>query len=243
MSAFRTAIVTGGGYGIGRAIAQSLASTGWNVVSFDLDGSRNSETLRLIERAGGTAIAVKGSVNEPEDVERACAAAADRFGAITGLVNCAALRYPGPIDMLDIEQWDATIDTCLRGTFLFCRSAIRRMLLSGGGSIVNFSSSSAHGRPNQAAYSAAKAAVETLTYCIALDYRERGIRANAIIPPFTVTGMTENATAEQIALAGARSPLGRAALPTDVAPLAAFLLSAEAAAFTGGNFGSAGLNS
>jgi 3-oxoacyl-[acyl-carrier protein] reductase len=233
----RVAVVTGGGYGIGRAVCRQLAADGWSLASFDNAPQRNAETVNLIEAAGGSAVAVDGDVTDAAAAERACSTAERRFGPLSGLVNCAAMRHPGPITEITEAQWDETVGVCLKGTFLFCKAAIPRIAAAGGGSIVNFSSSDAHGRRGMIAYATAKAAIENFTRCLAADHLAERIRVNAVIPPFTLTGMTEHYPAERLEQMAAAGVAGRYAVPDDVAHLVRFLMSDDAATLTAGIFG------
>ena len=233
----KTCIVTGGGYGIGRAVCQMLAADGWSIVCVDLNAARTTETVALIERAGGTARALSGNVSDASTAARACALAQEAFGGIAALVNCAAMRHPGSITDITEEQWDETVDVCLKGTFLFCQAVVPGLIAGGGGSIVNFSSGDAAGRRAMTAYSVAKAGVEALTKCMAADYLGDRIRVNAVIPGFTLTGMTEYYPAERLDEMAEKSVTGRVQLPQDVAQLVRFLVSPAAETLTGGLHG------
>lgn len=230
------ALITGGGYGIGRAICTLLASEGWSIVSFDRHEARNAETVRLIHDAGGRAAAVSGDVSDERAAESACATA-ERAGTFRALINAAAMRHPGTLLEITQAQWDETLDTCLKGTVVFCKAAIPRITAAGGGAIVNFSSPDALGRRAMIAYATAKAAIETFTKCLAVDHARDRIRVNAIVPPFTVTGMTEHYPPERMAVMDEASPSGHAAQPIDIAKLARFLVTDDSAAFTAGIFG------
>jgi NAD(P)-dependent dehydrogenase (short-subunit alcohol dehydrogenase family) len=230
------AIVTGGGYGIGRAACILLAGDGWSIVTVDRNVERNAETVRAIGERGGHATAVDGNVADAAVAEAACRQA-ERDGTLRALVNAAAMRHAGSIVEITEAQWDETLDTCLRGTFVFAKAAIPRMAAGGGGAIVNFSSPSALVHPGMIAYASAKAAIETFTRCLAVDHVHDRIRANAIVPPFTVTGMTEHVPAAVLAERDDRSPSGRAARPEDIAQLVRFLVSDDSATLTGGLFG------
>lgn len=233
----RVAVVTGGGYGIGRAVCRQLAADGWRILTFDADAKRNAETVRLVQAGDGEAIAIDGDVTDARAVERACSAAESRYGPLGGLVNCAAMRHAGPITEITEAQWDETLDVCLKGTFLFCKAAVPRMAAAGGGSIVNFSSSDAQGRRRMIAYATAKAAIENFTRCLAADHLADYIRVNAVIPPFTLTGMTEHYPSERLDEMAANAVAGRVALPDDLANLVRFLMSDDAATLTAGLFG------
>lgn len=233
------AIITGGGYGIGRASALLLARDGWHVVSVDRNPVRNAETADAIRAAGGHAHAVNGDVADAATAGHACDVA-ERDGTLRALVNAAGMRHAGTIADISEEQWHETLAACLHGPFVFCKAVIARMTASGGGgSIVNFSSPDADGRRAMIAYASAKAALETFTRCLGVDHLAAGIRVNAIVPPFTITGMTEHYSVERLAEMDARSPSGRAARPEDIAELVRFLVSPQSATLTGGMYGGA----
>lgn len=231
------AIVTGGAYGIGRAAAVALAEDGWPVLIVDRDREKVREVCDLVRAASGVAEHMIGDVSDP-----ACAAAAvsltqSAFGGVGGLVNCAAVRVAGTITAISFEQWRLAFKVGLDGVFHFCKAAIPAMAAQGGGSIVNISSPSAFGRGGLVAYSSVKAAVNTLSACLAADHAADGIRVNVVIPGFTQTGMTESYPAEKIAAAVAGTPAKRPAQPEEIAMLIRFLMSPAGASFTGGQFG------
>ncbi len=135
------AIITGGGYGIGRAVAEILAADGWLLVIVDRDAGRAEEACARIETASGHAVPVIGDVSDSNTASAAIAAVRSAGVRLAGLVTCAAMRHEGPITAISEAQWDETIDTVLKGAFLFCKAAITLMREQGsGGSIVNVSS-------------------------------------------------------------------------------------------------------
>jgi 3-oxoacyl-[acyl-carrier protein] reductase len=233
----KSCIVTGGGYGIGRAVCETLATDGWPIVCVDVNGARALETVALIERNGGAARAVCGDVTAASTATNARALAEDAFGGISALVNCAAMRHPGSVTDITEAQWDETVDVCLKGTFLFCQAVVPSIIAAGGGSIVNFSSGDALGRRAMVAYSVAKAGIEALTKCMAADYLGDHIRVNAVVPGFTLTGMTEHYPSARLEEMAAKSVTGRVQQPQDIAQLVRFLLSPEAETLTGGIHG------
>ncbi|HEY7062857.1 MAG TPA: SDR family oxidoreductase [Chloroflexota bacterium] len=233
----KTAIVTGGGYGIGRATTRLLAEAGWSVVVFDRDHDRALETQRLVREAGGTCEVIAGDVTDAAAVQRAADWTAATFDRIDGLVNNAASRHVGNILQITEQQWDETVAVVMKGPFLFAKAVIPHMIAAGGGAIVNVSSGDAFGRKNMIPYAAAKGAINTLTLCLAADHLEDHIRVNAVIPGFTVTGMTEHYPAERLADVGRRAVAARPGQPEDMGFLIRFLLSDEAATITGGLFG------
>lgn len=235
-SAERTVIVTGGGYGIGRAASLLLARDGWSVLVADIDATRADETVRIIVEAGGRALAAVGDVRDAEFAER-CVAHAGALAPVKGLVTCAAARCSGPITATSPEEWDRTVGIVLYGVFNFCRAVVPVLINSGGGTIVNVSSPDAYGRKGMVAYSAAKGAVNTLSLCLAADHLPDRVRVNVVLPPFTVSGMTEHYSAARIAEVATRSVAGRPGMPEDTAHLIRFLMSDEAATITGAIMG------
>jgi len=233
----QTAIVTGGGYGIGRAVCQTLVSSGWNIVVCDRDAQRASETTALIRASNGHAIEAIGDVVDPATADRAVAIARETFGNVKGLVTCAVMRHAGRITDITSDQWDETIKVVLYGVFHFCKAVVPEMIAAGGGSIVNVSSPDSFGRRGMTAYAAAKAAVNTLTTCLAADYLPAGIRANTVLSAFALTGMTEHYPAERLKEIASLSVAGRPGIPQDTAALIGFLMSKEAEVFSGGVFG------
>lgn len=233
----RTAIVTGGGYGIGRAVCRTLAKAGWNMIVVDRDASRAGETVALLRAGSGYAEAVIGDVVEPSTAEAAISKAHHTFGSVHGLVTCAVTRHAGSITDITATQWDETIKVVLYGVFHFCKAVVPELIAAGGGAIVNVSSPDALGRRGMIAYAAAKAAVNTLTTCLAADYLSHRIRVNTVIPGFALTGMTEHYPASRLKDVASLSVAGRTGQPEDAAELVGFLMSNAAETFSGGVFG------
>lgn len=240
----RAAIVTGAGSGIGRAIALRLAGEG---AAVGLIGQRRApldESARLIADAGGTGHVLPGDVADAGQVRDAVDAFARAAGRLDVLVNAAARNRPAHpvaerVAELAEDWWAATLDVNLTGAFHCCKHALRHMVPAGGGSIVNIASTSGvAGNWNQGAYVASKHGLVGLTKSIALDYAQHGVRANAICPGFIETARSATFVAHNRAPGWlerklAEIPLGRLGQPEDVASLAAFLASDEAAYITG----------
>jgi NAD(P)-dependent dehydrogenase (short-subunit alcohol dehydrogenase family) len=240
----RAAIVTGAGSGIGRAVAIRFAREGARVA---LVGQRRpplDDTARLIAADGGTAQVLPCDVADAEQVRRAVDAAAAAFGRIDVLVNGAARNRPDHalaerVAELDERWWAATLDVNLTGAFHCCKHALRHMVRGGAGSIVNIASTSGvTGNWNQGAYVASKHGLVGLTKSIALDYAAHRVRANAICPGFIATErsaafVAHNRSPDWMARKLAEIPLGRIGTPEEVAALAAFLASDEAAFISG----------
>ncbi len=240
----KVAIVTGAGSGIGRAIAVRLGGEGARVAIAGQRRERLEETVRLIESGGGVAHAFACDVADADQVRRMVQAAVTPHGRLDILVNSAARNRPGQavaerVAELSEAWWAATMDVNLTGAFLCCKYALQEMLRSGGGSIINIASTSGvTGNWNQGAYVASKHGLVGLTRSIALDYAAQGVRANAICPGFIETERSLqfsalNRSADWRAKKLAEIPLGRLGRPEEVAHLAAFLASNEAAYITG----------
>ena len=187
----RTAVVTGAGNGIGRAVALELAVLGAAVVVNDigtsLDGSGHTadaadEVVAEIVASGGRAVAHTGSVADPESAASLVAAATSSFGGLDILVNVAGIMRKGTILDATHDDWRAVLGVHLDGTFNTCRAAAPVMVERGWGRIVNFSSHSAFGFEGQPAYAAAKAGIMGLTFAVATELTGTGVTCNAIAP-------------------------------------------------------------
>ncbi|MFD5283719.1 SDR family NAD(P)-dependent oxidoreductase [Streptomyces rubrogriseus] len=236
----RTALVTGAGSGIGRAVALALAAEGAHVVVAGRARGPLDETAALVEQAGGKALAVTADVTRHEDVDALVAAAVDHFGSLDVAVNNAGVFRGGvPVADLSEEDWHAQLDINVTGVFLALRAEVRHMRAQpGGGTIVNIASTfGAHKRsPGATAYAATKAAVSALTRGAALDHIGDGVRINAVSPGATATSMslrpgeTEAGRAERMR---EETPLGRVSAVAEVAAAVLYLASDDAASVVG----------
>ncbi|MDO8617169.1 MAG: glucose 1-dehydrogenase [Dehalococcoidia bacterium] len=237
----KTAIVTGGGSGIGRATASLFAQEGARIVVADWNEESAQAAAREIETAGGKAVAVKADVSRPEDVQRMIQAALDTYGRLDVLFNNAGIEgEQAPTAECTVENFDRVISINLRGVFLGMKYGIEAMLRAGGGVIVNNASvAGIVGFPNIPAYCAAKGGVIQLTKTAALEYAKEGIRVNVICPGVIQTPMVERFlhgdTQAQAALE-AVEPVGHFGKPEEVAQLALFLASDDSSFCTGAPF-------
>lgn len=231
----RTAIVTGGGRGIGRAISVKLAAEGANVVICDIAiNEAAEETVKLIEEQGVKAAAFKADVTSPEDAENLFKQAIEEFGAVDILVNNAGVTRDNLLMRMKEEEFDLVISTNLKGTYNMMKAAARPMMKARYGRIVNISSVvGIYGNPGQVNYSASKAGVIGMTKSLAKELGSRGITVNAVAPGFIETDMTKVLSDELKAEMVKNIALGRAGQPEDVAKVVAFLASDEAAYVTG----------
>jgi NAD(P)-dependent dehydrogenase (short-subunit alcohol dehydrogenase family) len=243
----RTALVTGGLSGIGRATSQLFAREGANIVVFDvLDASRDDGTPagELVAGLGDGGLFVQGDVRNPEDVDRAFAEAVGRFGGVHVLVNYAGINMFRPIEQLTVEDFDLAMGINVRGTFLFCRRAIEQMRKQPErGVIVNVASNFAFvAAPEASVYCATKGAVASLTKGLALEVGPVGIRVNALCPGATATELNrEHRTRPDVREDWKRKTpleLGREqflALPEEIARAALFLACDDSIYMTGSN--------
>jgi 3-oxoacyl-[acyl-carrier protein] reductase len=231
----RTAFVTGGSRGIGRAVAVALATAGHRVAfcySADHDGAK--DTQAAIEATGADALAVKGDVADATAVDRVFTEIEEAFGAVEILVNNAGIARDGLVMRMTDEQWAAVIQTNLTGAFLTIRRATPKMMRARFGRIVNVSSVSGQaGQAGQANYSAAKAGLVGLSRAVARELGSRQITCNVVAPGPIVTAMTEGLPADWHAWAEQTVPLGRLGTPDEVGAVIAFLCSDAAAYVTG----------
>jgi 3-oxoacyl-[acyl-carrier protein] reductase len=231
----KVAIVTGGSRGIGRAIATTLAAAGAAVVvNYRDNQAAADEVVAAIVAAEGQAIAVKADVSKQADVDALFKAATERFGKVDILVNNAGITRDGLLLRMKEDDFDAVIDTNLRGVYLCTRAALRPMSRAGGGRIINISSVvGIAGNAGQANYAAAKAGIIGFTKSIAREMASRSITVNAVAPGYIETEMT-GVLSEQVRGAILEAiPLARLGAAQDVADLVCFLASDAAAYITG----------
>jgi NAD(P)-dependent dehydrogenase (short-subunit alcohol dehydrogenase family) len=235
----RTAIVTGGASGIGRAIALAYARDGARVVVSDVDEDGGAETVELIEQAtsGAEAVFVRADVSSPDDHEALVEAAIDRFGALHVACNNAGIGGElAPVGEMSLDGWRKVIAINLDGVFYAMRAQIPRMLVAGGGTIVNMASILGQvGAANSSAYVAAKHGVVGLTKTAALEYASRGIRVNAAGPGYIDTPLLEVLPDDARAALVDLHPIGRLGTADEVAELVAWL-SSEGASFVHGAY-------
>ncbi|KOV67923.1 SDR family NAD(P)-dependent oxidoreductase [Streptomyces sp. MMG1121] len=236
----RTALVTGAGSGIGRAVALAFAAEGAQVVVAGRRPEPLAQTVRLIEEQGGKALAVSADVSRAADIDAVVRATVDHFGALDVAVNNAGVFRGGrPLADLPEEDWHTQLATNVTGVFLALRAQIRQMSSQpAGGAIVNISSTlGLHTTaPGAAAYSASKAAVTALSRGAALDHVRDGVRINVVSPGATETAMSLRAgetEADRAERARATLPLGRIATTQEVAAAVLYLASDDAASVVG----------
>jgi NAD(P)-dependent dehydrogenase (short-subunit alcohol dehydrogenase family) len=232
----KIAIISGGGSGIGRAIALAFAREGARVAICGRDRNK----LDLVKEQIGTAcMPIVGDVSISKQVDLAVRMVMQHFGQITTVVNNAGVLIAGTAESLTDDDWEHTFNVNVRGTWLLSRAALSHLRQSGGGSIINIGSVlSLAGARNRAAYAASKAAVLGLTRAMALDHAAENVRVNCICPGMVETEMIAPFNADPAArhLRLALHPLGRFGQPEDIAGLAVFLASDESAWVTGTAF-------
>lgn len=231
----KTAVVTGGSRGIGRAVCLELAGHGANVVLCYAGNEEAAvETVAACEALGGKALAVRCNVSNAEDVKALMDTALSTFGRIDILVNNAGITRDGLLMTMREDAFDAVLDTNLKGTFLCMKSVARTMMKQRYGRIVNLSSVvGLRGNAGQVNYSASKAGVIGMTKSAAKELASRGITVNAVAPGFIDTDMTAALPeAARTSLLGS-IPAGRLGAAEEVAKAVSFLASDEAAYITG----------
>lgn len=231
----RVAVVTGGSRGIGAAIARALAEAGAEVVvNYQSNAEAAAAVVQAIEAAGGKAIAVQADVSRADDALALLKAASEAFGRVDILVNNAGITRDQLLMRMSEADWDDVQDTNLKGAFLCTKAALRWLLRSPHGRVVNITSViGLAGNAGQANYAAAKAGMVGFTRALAREVASRAVTVNAVAPGFIETDITAALTEERRAWALAQIPLARLAGPEEVAPLVVFLASDAAAYITG----------
>ena len=231
----KTAVVTGGSRGIGRAVCLELARGGANVVlCYAGNEAAANDTIAACEALGAKALAIRCNVAEAGEVKALMDAAVKTFGRIDILVNNAGITRDGLLMMMKDEDFDAVINANLKGTFLCMKAVSRLMMRQRYGRIVNLSSVvGLRGNAGQVNYAASKAGVVGMTKSLAKELASRGVTVNAVAPGFIETDMTAAMTDAAKAATLASIPMQKLGAPEDVARAVAFLASDEAAYITG----------
>jgi NAD(P)-dependent dehydrogenase (short-subunit alcohol dehydrogenase family) len=233
----KTALVTGGGSGLGEAISKDLARNGVNVVVVDLNFDGATRVANEITASGGTAVPFQANTAVAEDSNKAVEFAVATYGALNYAVNNAGIGGANaPVGDVDIDDWDRVISINLSGVLYGMRYQVPAILAAGAadGAIVNMAS--IHGTvaaPGNAAYTAAKHGVVGLTKNAAAEYGAQGLRVNAIGPGYIDTPLLAAAPKEVIDGLEAKHPLGRLGQPDEIANVTTFLLSDKASFMTG----------
>ena len=236
----KTALITGGGTGIGRACALLFAREGARVAVAARRAEPLADVAAQVTAAGGEALALACDVTKSEQVEQTIQAVVSRFGGLDVVVNNAGAVIVATAEETSEVAWDQLMDANLKGTFLVSRAALPELRRAGGGSIINIGSVvGLVGMKKRAAYCAAKGGVAMLTKAMALDHAHENIRINCICPALVETALVSQLMGRQTDPAAYRRqraeqiPLGRLGRPEDVAQLAVFLASDESSWMTG----------
>jgi 3-oxoacyl-[acyl-carrier protein] reductase len=231
----KSALVTGGARGIGRAIVIRLATQGADVAfSYRGNAAAAAATAAEVAALGRRALPIQGDVKDPEAAEAIVKATLEAFGKVDILVNNAGITRDDLIMRMSLDAWREVLETNLFGAFYMTKAVTRPMLKARAGRIVNITSVSGQaGQTGQANYSAAKAGLIGLTKATARELASRGITANAVAPGFVLTELTQDLPEPLQAQIRTATPLGRFGTPEEVATAVAFLASDDAAYITG----------
>ncbi len=231
----RVAVVTGGGRGIGRAVAVRLANEGANVaISYRSNDTAAEEVAEEVRAAGARCEIFKGDVASPEDVDALFKGVGEAFGPVEILVNNAGLTRDNLMMRMKESEFDEVLSTNLKGTYLCTRAALRPMIRARWGRIVNVSSVvGLVGNAGQANYAASKAGIIGFTKSVAREVAQRGITANVVAPGYVETELTSSLSEEVKDRIRGQVPAGRFAEAEEVAEVVAFLAGEGAGYITG----------
>jgi len=231
----KSALVTGGSRGIGRAIVLRLATQGADVAfSYRGNEAAAKEVIAAIEALGRRAVAVQADAADPEAADPVVAATLEAFGKVDILVNNAGITRDDLIMRMSLDDFHSVLQTNLFGAFYMTKAVTRPMLKARKGRIINITSVSGQaGQMGQANYSSAKAGLIGLTKATARELASRSITCNAVAPGFVLTELTQDLPEALMTEINARTPLGRFGTPEEIADAVAFLASDEAAFITG----------
>lgn len=231
----RVSLITGGSRGIGKAIALQFSSQGLSVaVNYISNKSAADEVVKMIEGGGGSAVTVQGDVTKPNDVERIFAETAESLGPVEILVNNAGIISDSLLMRMSDNDWDSVIDLDLRSIFLCTREAIRTMVRSRWGRVINIGSVvGLRGNSGQANYAAAKAGMVGFTQSIAKEVGSRNITVNCVAPGYVETDIVEDLPKDLKQAIMDRVPIGRFGYPEEIAGMVGFLASDAASYVTG----------
>jgi 3-oxoacyl-[acyl-carrier protein] reductase len=231
----KTALVTGGSRGIGRAIVLRLARQGADVAfSYRGNAAAAEATAADVEALGRRALAVQADVKDPDGADALVKSVLEAFGKVDVLVNNAGITRDDLIMRMSVEAWREVLETNLFGAFYATKAVTRPMLKARAGRIINITSVSGQaGQTGQANYSSAKAGLIGLTKASARELASRGITVNAVAPGFVLTELTRDLPEALQAQITERTPLGRFGTPEEIADAVAFLASDEAGYITG----------
>jgi NAD(P)-dependent dehydrogenase (short-subunit alcohol dehydrogenase family) len=226
----KVAVITGAAQGIGKACARVFVREGAKVLAVDFSGAEKDAAAEL----GSSVVPFHADVSKEDEIEAMYAAALKTFGRVDAALNVAGTQA-GRMGEVTLEEYELMTATNLRGVLISCKHAVRAMLPTGGGAIVNFTSVGGLNAEDRApiTYMAAKAGVHSLTKAFAVEYGAKGIRANVIAPGFTITELTIKTPPDIMRAMSAKPALQRPARADEQAEVAAFLASDRASYVTG----------
>ena len=229
----KVALITGGGKGIGAAIARRFATEGAKLIIFDLDANNAQAIVKAIESEGGEAIGLAVNVTDRDAVAHAVKQAVDTFYTIDILVNNAGIAKDAMLHKMKPADWDIVMEVNMTGIFNVTREVVPIMRDKKTGKIINLSSASRFGNAGQSNYAASKEAIVGFTRALAWELGPKGVTINAIAPGTIMTDMYEAIPENTREMMKLITPLGRAGEPEEVANLCLFLASDEASYITG----------